>query len=537
MTFYSWAALCLLLLTGCSNSSDNSLTTSEADRLLERFGDLQPYFTKAGIQGLLDHEETGSPVTLVQLMSITDDRAFARYEAEAAALWQSLGVGERFRSEIFGQLIGSRPLNQTRIIEFSSMAVLLSAVDTPAYTDLMNTLASASDDHVWLLGEELPLPFEPMGSYFDPRLQNIDDNTARALLSGAADITNTNASSINSNIEPIIDMLTSDEPGPFWMVNLIDFYENATFPDGRETNLTGEEANTIYSNAILPNLVRFNSLPEFVMTVSSTLTDEDVEWEQVAIPRYASRDAFLNSFAFNPGAPELLVFKDAGVKHTLVYPSEVPGTAVPAPATGPLFDFRYCEVLLFYPTEAGLRADVYNSMPLSDCPSDLWDALDADQIASDYGAQAAGLNGIRFWVLDDIAGERPDQPVIENFGGIQMRLAASVAVAPDATERGLPGPYKINRVSRDTVFHYVAGRQVYELEDADGTRYRMQSFTQGQDPDQQLIDLQRLGERLDLPQGWSFHVVLLQENAALATLDGIAEVITDDFGNTYQRTD
>ena len=76
---------------------------------------------------------------------------------------------------------------------------------------------------------------------------------------------------------------------------------------------------------------------------------------------------------------------------------------------------------------------------------------------------------------------------------------------------------------------------VYELEDPTGIRYRMQSFTQGQDPDQQLVDLQRLGQRLDLPQGWTFHVILLEEDARLPTLDGIAEVITDDLGNTYQR--
>jgi len=81
----------------------------------------------------------------------------------------------------------------------------------------------------------------------------------------------------------------------------------------------------------------------------------------------------------------------------------------------------------------------------------------------------------------------------------------------------------------------VAGRQVYELEDPDGIRYRMQSFTQGKDPDQQLVDLQRLEQRLDLPEGWSFQVVLLEDDFELLTVDGIAEVITDDFTNTYQR--
>lgn len=58
----------------------------------------------------------------------------------------------------------------------------------------------------------------------------------------------------------------------------------------------------IYGNAILPTLLRYNSLPDILMPVAVTLTDEGVEWEQAAIVRYASRDAFLNAFGLNPRA-------------------------------------------------------------------------------------------------------------------------------------------------------------------------------------------------------------------------------------------
>ncbi len=61
-------------------------------------------------------------------------------------------------------------------------------------------------------------------------------------------------------------------------------------------------------------------------------------------------------------------------------------------------------------------------MPLSDCPQNLWGALDAKQIANDYSALVAGLNGIHFWVLDLIESQiAPELPVIENFGGINIR--------------------------------------------------------------------------------------------------------------------
>lgn len=529
--------LLVLLLAGCSDSSNNADTGAprESRLLLERFGDLQPYFTETGMQGLLQYEDAGVPVALVQLMSITDEEGFARYEADAAALWESVGASERFRSEMFDQLIGERAMDQVRVIEFPGIRVLLSAMDTPAFTDLMNTLATASDDHAWVLGEETPLPLEPGGSYFDPALLDLDAEDALRLLADSAGADNPGATGIEPNVQPLIDMLVSDAPGPFWMVNLIDFYDQANFPDGRDTDLTGEEANAIYSNAILPVLLRYNSFPDFVMPVAVTLTDEGIEWEQVAIPRYASRDAFLNAFALNPSADESLVYKDAGVENTLVYASEVPGTVLPAPQRGPLYNYRYCEVLLFNEIGPVLRADVYNSMLLGTCPQDLWDALDDAQVAADYGAETANLNGVRFWVLDLIQSAiPPGPPVIEDFGGIPMRLSASVELPPGTTLEE-PMPYAVNRVSRDTVFHYVAGRQVYELESPEGIRYRMQSFTRGQDPDQQLVDLQRLGQRLDLPAGWSFRVVMLAEDTPLPTVNGVAEVITDELGNTYQR--
>ena len=63
----------------------------------------------------------------------------------------------------------------------------------------------------------------------------------------------------------------------------------------------------------------------------------------------------------------------------------------------------------------------------------------------------------------------------------------------------------------------------------------MQSFTQQNDPNHQLVDLQFLGRRLNLPEGWSFSARILAEDFQLPSIDGIADVITDDLGNTYQR--
>lgn len=53
-------------------------------------------------------------------------------------------------------------------------------------------------------------------------------------------------------------------------------------------------------------------------------------------------------------------------------------------------------------SEHGPEATVYNTFPLNDCPADLWDALDADALAREYGAAAALLNGPRYWLMSGI---------------------------------------------------------------------------------------------------------------------------------------
>lgn len=204
------------------------------------------------------------------------------------------------------------------------------------------------------------------------------------------------------------------------------------------------------------------------------------------------------------------------------------------PESGPQFEFRYCEVLLVNPEAGGrLRADVWNSVVFG-CPQADWEALDSDALASEFGSQAAILNGPRFWVIDASTNNAPPMtPMFDQFGNLTMVLAASVLLpeghgTSDTT-------YQVNAISRNTVFQYRAGREVYELTDPDGQRFRMQSFTRAIETDQLLGELASLGSRLNLPAGWSFATRRLTEDLELPTVGGIAEVITDDFGNTYQR--
>jgi hypothetical protein len=138
---------------------------------------------------------------------------------------------------------------------------------------------------------------------------------------------------------------------------------------------------------------------------------------------------------------------------------------------------RYGEVLLVTPGEAGPQATVYNSYPLNDCPAELWSALDAQAIATENGAAAALLNGPRYWLMNSIEKQPQGPQITKNFGGIDMIQQAIVLLSSMN-----PAPYTVNQVSRNTVFVFDPGEEIYELIDPRGQRWVMQTWSQIADP-------------------------------------------------------
>lgn len=185
-------------------------------------------------------------------------------------------------------------------------------------------------------------------------------------------------------------------------------------------------------------------------------------------------------------------------------------------------------MLLVTPGEAGPQATVYNSFPLNDCPADLWTALDAHAIATENGAATALLNGPRYWLMNSIEKTQQGPQIIKNFGGIDMILQATVLLASMN-----PNPYTVNQVSRNTVFVFDAGQEVYELQDPHGRQWVMQTWSQVVDPKLSRADLPKLGDRLNLPAGWTFHARVLPETLRVDTTTQAAQVIQDDLTNSY----
>lgn len=193
-----------------------------------------------------------------------------------------------------------------------------------------------------------------------------------------------------------------------------------------------------------------------------------------------------------------------------------------------VFGKRYGEVLLIRMTQSGPAATVYNTYPLNDCPAPLWDALDAAAIAHDHEAAAALLNGPRYWLMSGITKGAGEPQPITSFGGIEMIEQATVQMASNN-----PAPYSVNKVDRRAVFTFDAGRPVFELVDAEGQRWVMQTWSQVVDKTLTLDDLAGLGSRLNLPEGWRYETRTLTEPLVVDTTSRVAHVLQDDLTNTY----
>lgn len=197
-------------------------------------------------------------------------------------------------------------------------------------------------------------------------------------------------------------------------------------------------------------------------------------------------------------------------------------------------DLRYGEVIPVWKSGLSLYMEVYNTVSSNELPPDLWAALDAESLAKQYGAYRVILNGPRYWVIDGMRGGG-DTAIgkVADFGGIEMTRRATLR---NSILGGAIGSefYAERAVNRTTEYTYRKGRLVYELTNAKGEAYRMQSYSAIVDPGLTIEALEGLGPRLRLPEGWSYSARLLDADSILVS-DGQAIVINDELGNTYQK--
>jgi len=119
--------------------------------------------------------------------------------------------------------------------------------------------------------------------------------------------------SVTANEDQIAGFAEPGPGGPIYMVNLLKFKDNAEYADGRETELTGEEAYGIYTDGVRQLLQKFGGGLTFVAPIERLMLGEVEElWDTVAIAMYPSRAAMLGMMQ-SPEMQEIGQHRKAGL--------------------------------------------------------------------------------------------------------------------------------------------------------------------------------------------------------------------------------
>ena len=119
--------------------------------------------------------------------------------------------------------------------------------------------------------------------------------------------------SVYPNAEQIHGFSEPGPDGPIYMVNLLKFKERAEYPDGRASDLTGEQAYAIYTEGVSELLIQHGGALTFAADVERLMLGEVEElWDKVAIAMYPSRAAMLDMMG-SPQLQEIGVHRAAGL--------------------------------------------------------------------------------------------------------------------------------------------------------------------------------------------------------------------------------
>jgi uncharacterized protein (DUF1330 family) len=93
----------------------------------------------------------------------------------------------------------------------------------------------------------------------------------------------------------------------------LKYKERAEYEDGRETNLSGEEAYAIYGAAVSELLLKHGGAPMFSAKVKRLMLGEVEElWDSVAIAMYPSRTAMFEMVS-STAYQDIVVHRNAGL--------------------------------------------------------------------------------------------------------------------------------------------------------------------------------------------------------------------------------
>ena len=118
---------------------------------------------------------------------------------------------------------------------------------------------------------------------------------------------------ITPNEEQIKGLLAPGHDGPIYMLNLLKFKDDAEYEDGRDTDLTGQEAYGIYGLEVARLLAVVGGAPMFNAHVERLMLGEVEElWDSAAIAMYPSRKTMLEMIGM-PKYQGIAVHRSAGL--------------------------------------------------------------------------------------------------------------------------------------------------------------------------------------------------------------------------------
>ena len=100
--------------------------------------------------------------------------------------------------------------------------------------------------------------------------------------------------SVHPTKEQMEGFLEGDTEAPIAMINLLKFREKAQYEDGRDTDLTGEQAYAIYMDEVVGHLKKVGGEVSFGGSINRLMLGEVEElWDKTFIAKYPSKKAML----------------------------------------------------------------------------------------------------------------------------------------------------------------------------------------------------------------------------------------------------
>ena len=115
-----------------------------------------------------------------------------------------------------------------------------------------------------------------------------------------------------------------DDGQPIYMLNLLKFRDRAVYADGRETDLTGQQAYALYGRAMSKMVAEAGGKLIFMGKVRGLLIGElEGDWDSVGIMMYPSFKA-MAAITSSPGYADIHVHRDAGLDGQMLSETVMP---------------------------------------------------------------------------------------------------------------------------------------------------------------------------------------------------------------------